>query len=90
MMAEPRTDNFGDTPMTIKEKALSLIGALDDNATIDELIDSLHLLRKVEIGIAQADAGQVQEHTEFMAELEREHKDDRSVDTPSGPAASVL
>jgi hypothetical protein len=55
-----------------KEKALALIRRLDDDVTDDEGIDRLDLLRKIELGLAQADAGDVQEHDEFMAELERE------------------
>ncbi len=58
--------------MTAKEKAISVIQSLDDNATLDEMIDRLYLLRKIELGIAQADAGDVMEHEKFMAELERE------------------
>ena len=58
--------------MTTKEKAISVINSLDDNATLDEMIDRLYLLRKIELGIAQANAGDVVEHEEFMAELKRE------------------
>ncbi|TWU05798.1 hypothetical protein [Stieleria varia] len=58
--------------MTTKEKAISLIQTLDDNVSLDEVIDRLYLLRKIELGIAQADAGDVMEHDEFMDELEAE------------------
>lgn len=58
--------------MTTREKVLSVINSLDENATLDEVIDRLYLVRKIELGIAQADAGNVMEHDEFMAELERE------------------
>ncbi|EMB16231.1 hypothetical protein [Rhodopirellula europaea] len=58
--------------MTAKEKAISLIQTLDDNVSLDEVIDRLYLLRKIELGIAQADAGDVMEHDEFMGELEAE------------------
>ena len=63
----------GILDMTTKEKAISVIKSLDDNATLDEMIDRLYLLRKIELGIAQADAGDVMEHEKFMAELEREN-----------------
>ena len=59
--------------MTTKEKAISVINALDDNASLDEMIERLYLLRKIERGIAHADAGDVMEHEEFMAELEPEN-----------------
>jgi predicted transcriptional regulator len=58
--------------MTTKEKAISLIQSLDDDVSLDDVIDKLYLLRKIEIGIAQADAGDVMEHDEFMDELEAE------------------
>jgi predicted transcriptional regulator len=58
--------------MTTKEKAISVVNSLNDDATLDDVIDRLYLLRKIELGIAQADAGDVMDHEEFMAELERE------------------
>ena len=58
--------------MTAKKKAISLIQTLDDNVSLDDVIDRLYLLRKIELGIAQADAGDVMEHDEFMDELEAE------------------
>jgi hypothetical protein len=59
--------------MTTKEKAISVIQSLEDDATLDEVIDRLYLLRKIELGIAEADAGNVIEHEQFMAELEQEN-----------------
>jgi hypothetical protein len=56
--------------MTTREKVLSVIDSLDENATLDEVIDRLYLLRKIELGIAQADADDVIEHDQFMAELD--------------------
>ena len=59
--------------MTTKEKAISVINSLADDATLDDMIDRLYLLRKIELGIAQAEAGDVMDHEEFMAELNREY-----------------
>lgn len=56
--------------MTTKQKAISLIESLDDDVSLDVVIERLFLLRKIEIGIAQATAGHVKEHDEFMDELE--------------------
>jgi hypothetical protein len=64
--------------MTTKEKAISVINPLSDDAMLDDVIDRLCLLRKIVLGIAQADAGEVMEHDEFMAELEREDANQRS------------
>ena len=58
--------------MTSKQTAISVIRSLSDDATLDDVIDRLYLVRKIELGISQADAGDVMEHEEFMAELERE------------------
>lgn len=59
--------------MTTKQRAISVINSLnDDDATLDEMIDRLYLLRKIELGISQADSGDVMEHEKFMTELERE------------------
>lgn len=56
--------------MTTKQRAISVIENLDQDATIDEVIDRFYLLRKIELGIAQADSGDVTDHEDFMAELE--------------------
>jgi len=58
--------------MTSKEKAIGVIQALNDDVSLDEVIDRLYLLRKIELGIAQADADDVVEHEAFMDELEAE------------------
>lgn len=58
--------------MTSKEKVLAIVKSLDDDASLDDVIERLYLLRKIELGIAQADDGDVMEHDQFMAELDRE------------------
>ena len=58
--------------MTNKEKAIGLIQSLDDNVSLDDVIDRLYLLRKVELAEQQADRDEVIEHAEFMSQLEAE------------------
>ena len=58
--------------MTTKDKAINVIQSLDDDVSLDEVIDRLYLLRKIELGIVQAQAGDVMEHDQFMDELEAE------------------
>ncbi len=58
--------------MTTKDKAINVIQSLDDDVSLDEVIDRLYLLRKIELGIVQAEAGDVVEHDQFMDELEAE------------------
>lgn len=58
--------------MTTKEQVIAVIQSLDDAVTIEEVIDRLYLLRKIELGLAQADSGDVIDHESFMAQLENE------------------
>jgi hypothetical protein len=58
--------------MTTKEKILTTINSLDDDASIDEAIYRLYLLQKIEIGRQQIEAGQGMDHDEFMDQLESE------------------
>jgi hypothetical protein len=44
--------------LTTKEQMLKVIQELPDDATIEDAMERLYLLYKVERGIAQADAGQ--------------------------------
>jgi len=55
--------------MTNKEKILGAIQSLSDDVTIDQAIDCLHLLQKVETGLQQVEAGQVVRHDEVMNQL---------------------
>jgi predicted transcriptional regulator len=58
--------------MTTKERVLAAVQRLPDDVSMDDLLSTLFLIRSIEIGIAQADAGDVMDHDEFMAKLERE------------------
>jgi hypothetical protein len=58
--------------MTTKEKIRTVIESLDDDTSIDQAIDRLYLLQKIEIGRQQVDAGEGMEHDEFMRQLENE------------------
>jgi hypothetical protein len=58
--------------MTIKDKVITALESLPDDASLDVVIDRLYLLRKIELGIAQADRGDVIDHDRFMDELEAE------------------
>jgi hypothetical protein len=60
------------TAMTTKEKILGVIDSLGEDVSIEEAIDRLYLLHKIEVGLRQAEAGQGMEHDEFMKQLEDE------------------
>lgn len=56
--------------MTTKEKIRTVINSLDEDVLIDQAIDRLYLLQKIEIGKQQISAGHFIEHDEFMKQLE--------------------
>jgi hypothetical protein len=58
--------------MTTKEKILGVIESLDDDVSIEQAIDRLYLLYKIEVGQQQIASGQYIDHDELMAELEAE------------------
>ena len=57
--------------MTTKEQILQAIRELPDNATVEDAMERLYLLYKVERGIAQADAGQKVSQEEARARMAR-------------------
>jgi hypothetical protein len=44
--------------MTTKEQMIKVIQELPDDATVEDAMERLYLLYKIECGIAQAEAGQ--------------------------------
>jgi hypothetical protein len=56
---------------TAKQKALEAIERLPANATVEDAIERLVLLAKIEQGLAQLDAGQGVEHSEAKRRLLR-------------------
>jgi predicted transcriptional regulator len=50
--------------MTTKEKVLQAVNNLPDDASIEDVMDRLLLLAKIERGLQQADAGQTIAHSE--------------------------
>jgi predicted transcriptional regulator len=57
--------------MTTKEQILHAISALPDEASIEDAMERLYLLYKVERGLAQADAGQTLTQDEARARMAR-------------------
>ncbi|MEX2287690.1 MAG: hypothetical protein WD648_11415 [Planctomycetaceae bacterium] len=70
--------------MNTKEKILSVIHGLADDVSIDEAIERLHLLQKIEAGLKDADEGRVMDHDEFMRELEEEDRNYLSISRTKG------
>jgi len=55
--------------MTIKERVLQAVQDLPDNASIEEAMERLLLLAKVERGLRQADAGQTMPHSQVKERM---------------------
>jgi predicted transcriptional regulator len=55
--------------MSNKQKILTVIQSLPEEVGIDEAIDRLYLLWKIEEGLRQSDSGELTDHGEFMKEL---------------------
>jgi predicted transcriptional regulator len=49
---------------TIKQRAIQALEALPDDATIDDAIERLCLIAKIEEGLRQSEAGQLTDHEE--------------------------
>ncbi|MEQ8331409.1 MAG: hypothetical protein RH859_13200 [Longimicrobiales bacterium] len=52
-----------------KERVLGAIRALPDDATLEDAMERLYFLAKVEEGLRQADAGETLSHDEARAHL---------------------
>ena len=49
---------------TVKQRAIEALQSLPEDATIDDAIERLCLIAKIEEGLRQSDAGQLTEHEE--------------------------
>jgi predicted transcriptional regulator len=57
--------------MTTKQQIIHAIEDLPDEASIEDAVERLHLLLKVERGLAQADAGHMVTHEEARKRMAR-------------------
>ena len=57
--------------MSVKEQIIEVIRRLPEEVSVDEAIERLYLIRKIEIGIRQADAGDVMPHALFVPDESR-------------------
>ena len=57
--------------MTIKEKMLQVVRALPEDASIEEAMERLLFLAKVEKGLEQADAGETLSHEELKERMSK-------------------
>ena len=57
--------------MLTKTKVLKAIKQLPNEFSIDEMIDRMILLEKIEIGIAQSERGEVISHEDVQKEIDK-------------------
>lgn len=62
-----RVDKLDD--MTTKEKVLQAVQNLPDDASVEEAMERLLLLAKIDRGLAQADAGQTIPHAQLKERM---------------------
>ena len=55
--------------MTIREKVIQVVQDLPDDASVEDAMERLLLLAKIERGIQQADAGQTIAHTQVKERM---------------------
>ncbi len=72
----PRSLEFTRSPgytevMTTKEKVLQAVQTLPDDASIEDAMERLFLLAKIERGIQQADAGELIPHEKVKERMAR-------------------
>ena len=56
---------------TVKERILESLAALPENATIEDAMERLYFLAKIERGLSDADAGRVIPHDEIEKRFAR-------------------
>ena len=56
---------------TVKQKILQVVERLPDTATLEDAIERLCFLAKIEEGIRQSDAGETVPHAEVVRQLLR-------------------
>ena len=57
--------------MITKEKLIKSIESLPENFSIDEVIDRIVLLQKIEIGLEQSKKGETYSHSEAKKKLKK-------------------
>lgn len=58
-------------PQTAKARILQMVQSLPDNASIEDAMNKLYFLLKVDKGLEQADAGQKVSHEEARQRLRK-------------------
>ncbi len=65
----------GKVMSSVKDAMLGLVRSLKDDCTWDEVAERFDLVRRIDLGLADADAGRVTPHEEFFRRLDEEDAD---------------
>lgn len=57
--------------MITKERLLKAIADMPDNINIDELLDRVLFIQKIEAGLKDSEQGNVTSHEDFKAEMQQ-------------------
>lgn len=57
------------TTLSLKRQFIAALDTLSDDATLDDAIECLILIDKINIGIAQADAGMLIPHADVVKQM---------------------
>lgn len=58
-------------PMSTKDVVRTLLDRLPDDCSLEDVLYHLYVVQQIELGLAEADAGNVIPHEQVVQELER-------------------
>lgn len=58
-----------EAPKSIKQKIIDMLHRLPDDIDYDRAIESIYVMRRIEVGLRESEAGEGTEHEAFMKEL---------------------
>ena len=56
---------------TLKQKVLDSIGKLPHNASFDDIIERIYFIHKIEVGLEQAEEGDLVDHKEVLNKIDK-------------------
>lgn len=56
---------------TLKQKVLKSIEKLPKDASLDDIMERIYFIHKVEVGLKQSEQGNVVSHEELLKEIEK-------------------
>ncbi|MEX0771745.1 MAG: hypothetical protein WD038_01185 [Balneolales bacterium] len=56
---------------TLKQKVLDSIDKLPQNASLDDIMERIYFIHKIEVGLKQAEQGDLIEHKEVLNKIDK-------------------